>query len=85
MSFGYNVDYRNTESNSVSSISDFARNLLFNLKFERDIEDRNDLDIGKVRSFDSNSNSFCSLVYQRSIIFVVHSMNDLVFKKVDAL
>ena len=48
MTFGYNAYYKSTGPNNISGISDFARNLLFSMKYGRDLEDRSDLDIGKV-------------------------------------
>ena len=45
LTFGYNADYRSRGPNNLSSISDFARALLFGMKFGKD---GNDLDVGKV-------------------------------------
>lgn len=48
LTFGYNADYKTNGPNNISGITDFARDLLFSMKFGRDIEDRRDLEIGKV-------------------------------------
>ncbi|KAI2467412.1 hypothetical protein F4781DRAFT_311348 [Annulohypoxylon bovei var. microspora] len=62
LTFGYNAAWRGA-TRSIASITDFAKELLFEMRFSRD-DDGADLDIGK-----------------NPIIFVVHSMGGLVFKK----
>jgi hypothetical protein len=46
LTFGYNANFRRRGNVSVS-VSDFARDLLFDLKFAKD-EEKRDLDIGSV-------------------------------------
>ncbi len=46
-SFGYNASFRGGAAKSISNIADFAKELLFDMKFGRD-EQGEDLEIGKV-------------------------------------
>jgi hypothetical protein len=63
LSFGYNAYFASQGPNSIAGISDFAKQLLFDMKFGKDSLGE-DLNVG-----------------HRPIIFVVHSMGGLVFKK----
>lgn len=45
LTFGYNADFKSRGPNNLSSISDFARALLFGMKFGKD---GSDLNVGKV-------------------------------------
>lgn len=63
LTFGYNSQFLSGATNSLSRITDFAKRLLFDMRFGKD-DEMNDLIIGKV-----------------PIIFIVHSMGGLVFKK----
>ncbi|KAK2798728.1 hypothetical protein FQN50_008766 [Emmonsiellopsis sp. PD_5] len=63
LSYGYNAYFASQGPNSIAGISDFAKQLLFDMKFGKD-DSSEDLGVG-----------------QRPIIFVVHSMGGLVFKK----
>lgn len=63
LSFGYNAYFASQGPNSIAGITDFAKQLLFDMKFGKDGLG-GDLDVG-----------------HRPIIFVVHSMGGLVFKK----
>ena len=63
LSFGYNAYFASQGPNSIAGVSDFAKQLLFDMKFCQDSMG-NDLGVGR-----------------RPIIFVVHSMGGLVFKK----
>ncbi|KAK2736745.1 hypothetical protein FQN55_001507 [Onygenales sp. PD_40] len=63
LSYGYNAHFASQGPNSIAGISDFAKQLLFDMKFGKDSFGE-DLGVG-----------------QRPIIFVVHSMGGLVFKK----
>ena len=45
LTFGYNADFKSRGPNNLSSISDFARALLFGMKFGKDDDD---LNVGKV-------------------------------------
>jgi hypothetical protein len=47
LTFGYNAHFLSTGPNSVSGISDFAKSLLFDLKFGKD-DSSEELGIGKV-------------------------------------
>lgn len=65
LSFGYDADWRSTGSKTQLNITDFAKELLFAMKFAKDEEnDLEDLSLGDV-----------------PIIFIVHSMGGLVVKK----
>ena len=50
LSFGYNAHFSSTGPDNVLSISDFAKSLLFEMKFGKD-EATRDLGIGRVRLF----------------------------------
>jgi hypothetical protein len=50
LSFGYNANYMRAKTNGVSNISDFAKALLYNMKFGSD-ELNQDLGLGMVRLF----------------------------------
>ncbi|PGH14324.1 hypothetical protein AJ79_03146 [Helicocarpus griseus UAMH5409] len=63
LTYGYNAYFASQGPNSIAGISDFAKQLLFDMKFGKDGLGE-DLGVG-----------------QRPIIFVVHSMGGLVFKK----
>ena len=63
LSYGYNAYFASQGPNSIAGITDFAKQLLFDMKFGKDGLG-GDLDVG-----------------HRPIIFVVHSMGGLVFKK----
>ncbi|OBT75830.1 hypothetical protein VF21_05527 [Pseudogymnoascus sp. 05NY08] len=63
LSFGYNAYFASQGPNSIAGIGDFAKQLLFDMKFGKDSLGE-DLNVG-----------------HRPIIFVVHSMGGLVFKK----
>ncbi|OAX80690.1 hypothetical protein ACJ72_04973 [Emergomyces africanus] len=63
LSYGYNAHFASQGPNSIAGISDFAKQLLFDMKFGKDPVGK-DLGVGP-----------------RPIIFVVHSMGGLVFKK----
>ena len=47
LTFGYNAHFLSTGPNSISGISDFAKSLLFEMKFGKD-EGGEDLSVGKV-------------------------------------
>ena len=65
LSFGYDADWKSTSSRTVLNITDFAKELLFAMKFTKDENrDLEDLGLGDV-----------------PIIFIVHSMGGLVVKK----
>ncbi|CAN9157928.1 unnamed protein product [Alternaria alternata] len=65
LSFGYDADWKSTSSRTVLNITDFAKELLFAMRFTKDENrDLEDLGIGDV-----------------PIIFIVHSMGGLVVKK----
>ncbi|MCJ1396007.1 hypothetical protein MMC18_008893 [Xylographa bjoerkii] len=64
LTFGYDAHFSSTGPSSVSNIGDFAKALLYDMKFGKD-EASQDLAVGEV-----------------PIIFVVHSMGGLVFKRV---
>lgn len=49
-SFGYNANFSSSSSTSISNLSDFAKSLLFSMRFGKD-ENGQDLDIGRVRLF----------------------------------
>ncbi|KAI1487334.1 hypothetical protein F5X96DRAFT_672759 [Biscogniauxia mediterranea] len=61
--FGYNADFRSSPQSSMLGITDFAKNLLFDMRYGRN-QDGQNLGLGQV-----------------PIVFVVHSMGGLVFKK----
>ncbi|KJK75176.1 hypothetical protein H634G_09522 [Metarhizium anisopliae BRIP 53293] len=61
--FGYNSQFRSSSQSSALGISDFSKNLLYDMIFARDLQGGH-LHMGEV-----------------PIIFVVHSMGGLVFKK----
>lgn len=63
LTFGYNAGVRGGPAKSIARIVDFAKELLFEMKFGKD-EYGEDLNLGRV-----------------PIIFIVHSMGGLVFKK----
>ena len=63
LSYGYNAHFTSQGPNSIAGIADFAKQLLFDMKFGKDSLGE-DLNVG-----------------HRPIIFVVHSMGGLVFKK----
>lgn len=63
LSFGYNAYFTSQGPNSIAGIAEFAKQLLFDMKFGKDSLGE-DLNVG-----------------HRPIIFVVHSMGGLVFKK----
>jgi pimeloyl-ACP methyl ester carboxylesterase len=66
LTFGYNANYKSSGPNSVSNISDFARALLFGMKFGRDQEKR-DLNIGKVPII-FVAHSMGGLVFKRAFL-----------------
>ena len=66
LTFGYNANFLSSGPNSVSSISDFARALLFGMKFGRDQEKR-DLNIGKVPII-FVAHSMGGLVFKRAFL-----------------
>lgn len=97
LSFGYNAHFAAPGKN-ILNISDFARELLFGMKFGTD-EHSKPLDIGRVSAsqiwltFDPRHKQWKSTIlkFEASdlvfpikvpIIFVVHSMGGLVVKKV---
>ena len=80
LTFGYNSDFRSTGPNNVSSISDFARQLLNAMKYGKGGDD---LNIGKVFTPDPSISFPSRLTFQKPIIFVVHSLGGLVLKKVN--
>lgn len=47
LTFGYNAHFLSTGPNSISGISDFAKSLLFDMKFGKD-DGSEDLGVGKV-------------------------------------
>ena len=49
LSFGYDADFKSTQAGVVSSVSDFAKDLLFSMKFGRN-EESGTLGIGEVVS-----------------------------------
>ena len=63
LTFGYNANFSAVKASGISDISDFAKSLLFEMKYGRD-EQLRSLDIGTA-----------------PIVFVMHSMGGLVFKK----
>ncbi|MCJ1435227.1 hypothetical protein MMC27_004599 [Xylographa pallens] len=63
MTFGYNAHFSTSGPNSVYSLADFAKALLYDMRFGKDNDGR-DLAMGDV-----------------PIVFVVHSLGGLVFKK----
>ncbi|CAA9958491.1 WD40 repeat-containing protein [Pyrenophora teres f. maculata] len=65
LSFGYDADWKSTSSRTVLNITDFAKELLFAMKFTKnENRDLEDLGLGDF-----------------PIIFIVHSMGGLVVKK----
>lgn len=82
MTFGYNSNLRKAGNVGVS-ILDFAKDLLFELKFAKD-GTLGDLHIGQVRpiAIVTCSNVIANLHKQKPIVFVVHSMGGLIIKEV---
>ncbi|KAL8712658.1 MAG: hypothetical protein Q9220_003190 [cf. Caloplaca sp. 1 TL-2023] len=81
LSFGYNAHFASSGRDNILNIADFAKNLLFGMKFGLD-EKSQELEVGKVMlklllyRFTSTADQV-----QAPVIFVVHSMGGLVFKK----
>ena len=82
--FGYNANFR-AAGNISTSVLDFAKDLLFDLRFAKD-DQKEDLDVGKVsRTSDSIAFALSSLTpSQVPLVFVVHSMGGLIIKEVRA-
>jgi hypothetical protein len=57
LTFGYNAHYRSLAPNNILSISDFAKNLLFEMRFGKD-DATNDLKIGDVSLSSSTDTGF---------------------------
>ena len=82
LTFGYNADFL-TASSVSTSVLDFAKDLLFNLKYGRD-EEKKDLNMGRV-SFYATQAKVNLTSNQVPLIFVVHSMGGLIIKEVRIL
>lgn len=84
LSFGYNAAATPTAPGSVLNITDFAKNLLFCMRYGKD-EATEELNIGRVRRERAREitsrNIAAADIRQVPIIFVVHSMGGLVVKK----
>jgi hypothetical protein len=58
LTFGYNAHFLSTGPDSIAGIGDFAKSLLFSLKFGKD-DNSEDLGIGKVRLIDDHVEIKC--------------------------
>lgn len=74
LTFGYNADYKSRGPNNLSSISDFARALLFGMKFGKDGDD---LNVGKVHK--SSMQVYSSADQQRNLSFLLYTQWEVSF------
>lgn len=80
LSFGYNAHFASSGRENILNIADFAKDLLFGMKFGLD-QDSQELEIGKVSSHAYNLCFTSTYLLQAPLIFVAHSMGGLVIKK----
>lgn len=78
LTFGYNANFR-AAGNVSTSVLDFAKDLLFDLKYAKD-EQQGDLNMGNVSTIGNLSNKINP--YKVPLVFVVHSMGGLIIKEV---
>ena len=81
LTFGYNAHFWSSGPGSISRISDFAKDLLYGMRFSQGENSKN-LGIGEVSILKQSHLDVLLKKIQRPIIFVVHSMGGLVVKKV---
>jgi hypothetical protein len=80
LTFGYNANFR-AAGNVSTSVLDFAKDLLFDLKYAKD-EQQKDLDIGNVSNIRRSGLELKLNCIQVPLVFVVHSMGGLIIKEV---
>jgi len=81
LTFGYNANFLKS-GNVGTSVLDFAKGLLFDLKYAKD-DVKEDLNMGNVSgSFQIVDQKYTKVIPQVPLIFVVHSMGGLIVKEV---
>lgn len=80
LTFGYNANFR-AAGNVSTSVLDFAKDLLFDLKYAKD-EQQKDLDVGNVSDIRRSGLELQLNCIQVPLVFVVHSMGGLIIKEV---
>lgn len=83
LTFGYNANFR-TAGNVSTSVLDFAKDLLFDLKYAKD-EQEKDLNIGNVSKNKARTRDKSNFDTKVPLLFVVHSMGGLIVKEVRML